>query len=165
MFLRLRTFAVTTCRLKAALPGAATFSKRWFLALPHFRSGVVPLPLSLRGVLKISSLRNFPAPEYDNMINSLSRYAQAVQANLPEPGRTTELALILDALETAVVGAGRKARDWPTADALHDLLVQCVVRRKGQAEFSDAVTDMLASVQAYEIVRGDYAGPRPTKKD
>jgi hypothetical protein len=94
------------------------------------------------------------------MINSLSRYAQAVQANLPEPGRKTELALILDALETAVAGTGREVRDWPTADALHDLLVQCIVRRKGQAEFSDAVTDMLASVQAYELARGGYAGAR-----
>ena len=112
------------------------------------------------GGYKISDLRNFPGAEYDNMINSLSKYAQAVQANLPEPGRKTELALILDALETAVAGSGRKARDWPKADALHDLLMQCIVRRKGQPEFSDPVTDMLASVQAYELARGGYAGPR-----
>ena len=99
------------------------------------------------------------------MINSLSRYAQTVQAILPEPERNTELALILDALETAIVGAGRKARDWPTADALHDLLVQCIVRRKGQVQFSDAVTDILAAVQAYELARGDHAGPQSTKRD
>ena len=98
------------------------------------------------------------------MINSLSRYAQTVQAILPESERNTELALILDALETAVVGAGRKARDWPTGDALHDLLVQCIVRRKGQAQFSEAVTDILASVQAYELARGDHDRPGPKDK-
>jgi hypothetical protein len=95
------------------------------------------------------------------MIDSLSRYAQAIQTKLSGEERTVELALILDTAETAL--PGRSSRDWSHADALHELLVQCIVRRKGQAEFSDEVADMLAAVQAYELAGGDFLAPRSTK--
>lgn len=143
-----RAISSSRCDIfQTVVPGVAAF----------FVVCVAASRFHFEGFNKISSARTFPDVEYDNMINSLSTYAQIVQANLPEPDRKTELALILDALETALLGAGRKARDWPAADALHDLLVKCIVRRKGQAEFSDAVTNMLASVQAYELARGGHA--------
>lgn len=86
------------------------------------------------------------------MLNSLSRYAARIETVLSYEERSVELARLLDGLDAGAL----HRRSWSRADAIHHLLVESIVRRKGDADFSDEVMDMLAATQAYEAARGDF---------
>jgi hypothetical protein len=104
--------------------------------------------------MAICNPRPFPTAEFDIMFSALSSYASKIES-LTSVDKAAELAPIIDALQIIFPPGTVGARDWSGADALHDLLVRCIVRRKGQADFSEVVIDMLAAVQSYEVARGN----------